>query len=180
MWKWNDLKRLLTRKAATLDTADLGAIMWPVVYPSDMDPPKDPHITVIVFMDINNPELGFTKEDVISAVSETVWDVFLWTKVEGIEWFGLEKNIPVLRVHHDFLPVFHKSIKGILESKGIPIDDRFPDYKPHVSITDSAALDGNYPDKLVAGPVEVWWGNEHYQINTDGAKQIMLNRDDSL
>lgn len=176
MWKWSDLKRLLTRKSARLDTAELGAVMWPVVYP-DMLPPKDPHITVVMFKDINNPDLGFTKEDVIAAVQAVPWEVFLWTRVTGLEWFGAEQNIPVLRVHHDYLPVFHQMIKTELAKRGIPVDETFPDYKPHVSITDEAALNGIYPKMLLAGPVEVWWGNEHYKIDADKDKQIMLNRD---
>lgn len=175
MWKWSDLKRLLKRKSPRLDTADLGAVMWPVVYPSDMLPPKDPHITVVVFKDINNPELGFTREDVMAAVAATLYDVFLWTKADGIEWFGVEHDIPVLRVSHDYLEVFHKSLTLELEARGIPYDKTFPEYKPHVSMSDEAALSSLYPDKLLAGPVEVWWGNTHYKMpNGNGPVQVSL------
>lgn len=170
MWKWADLKRILFRKQG-LDIKDLGAVMWPVSYPNPEEQvggtayiPKDPHITVVVFKDINNPDLGYTREDVIEAVRESVWNVYLWCKVEGIEWFGSEQDVPVLRVHHDYLPVFYKSLTGILDARGIAYDKTFPDYKPHVTIPDLAALDKVYPDKLLAGPVEVWWGDVHYKV----------------
>lgn len=176
MWKWSDLKRLLTRKASSMrDTADLGAVMWPVVYPNPQDPsggtiyvPKDPHVTVVIFTDINNPNLGYTREDVMDAVQQTMYDVYLWLTVEGVEWFGEDQNIPVLRVEHDYLHAFRKGLLVELEARGIPVDMKFPEYKPHVTIPDAAALDGVYPLHLFAGPVEVWWGNEHYQLPDTG------------
>lgn len=165
MWKWSDLKRIFMRKASVRDTADLGAVMWPVAYPVDMLPPENPHITVVIFDDINNPELGYTREDVMDAVRNTFWNCYLWCKVDGLEWFGAEQDIPVLRVSHDFLNAYRESLLVELEARGIPIDMRFPDYKPHVSITDEAALDGVWPNGVLAGPVEVWWGNNHYKID---------------
>ncbi len=189
MWKWSDLKRLLTRKAAQVDIADLGAVMWPVLYPTipdhgqgDAYQPKDPHITIVIFKDINNPDLGFSREDVMDAVRATLHDVFLWTKVDALEWFGAEQNIPVLRVSHDYLYAYREALLVELEARGIQIDMTFPEYKPHVSITDEAALSGVYPDKLLAGPVEVWWGDVHYKMDWDSISdpKIMLNRDGSL
>lgn len=169
MWKWSDLKRLLLRKAG-VDTADLGAVMWPVQYPDMGDPkytPKDPHITICIINDINNPDLGFGVEDVLDSVRQTGWDVVMRCKVTGLEWFGPEQNVPVLRVQNDYLDFYHESIVNELAERGIPIDTRFPEYKPHVTITNEAALDGVWPEYVFAGPVEVWWGNEHYQVGTE-------------
>lgn len=163
MWKWSDLKRIFMRKAVS-DTADLGAVMWPVHYPSDMMPPKNPHITVVVFKDINNPELGYTRDDVIDAVKHTLYNNYLWIDVEGVEWFGENKDIPVLRVNHDYLYVYRNKIIEELSARGIPIDMTFPEYKPHVTMSDEAALEGVRPRKMLAGPVEVWWGDEHFRI----------------
>lgn len=184
MWKWNDLKRLLTRKAAMRDTKDLGAIMWPVVYPDmggEKYQPKEPHVTVVIFTDINNPDLGFTKEDVIDVIKQTQWDVYLWLRVSELEWFGAENNIPVLRVTHDYLEAYHNKVKAALAARGIPVDETFPEYKPHVSITDDAALDGVYPTLMLAGPVELWWGNEHFQIDDKKViNKVVTNRDNYL
>lgn len=169
MWKWNDLKRLILKRQ-DLDTRNLGAIMWPVAYPNLLDPsggtyyqPKDPHITVIYFGEIDG-DIGYTKEDVIDAIESTMWEAYLWCRVTGVEWFGPEQDVPVLRVEHDYLPVFWESIKGALRQRGIPFDETYPEYKPHVTIPTLAALEGVYPNHLLAGPVELWWGNEHIQI----------------
>lgn len=167
MWKWNDLKRFLT-KSATRDTKDLAAIMWPVAYPVYMEDaynPKNPHVTVVIFNDINNPELGFTKEDVIDAVREVKHDVMLYLTVEGLDWFGPDQNVPVLRVSHDYLFEFYDEIKKVLAKRGIPIDNTYPEYKPHITITELSALDGAYPRKLMTRPVEVWWGDVHYKVD---------------
>lgn len=178
MWKWSDLKRIFMRKANGYDIADLGAVMWPVVYPQMRDPkyqPKDPHITVVVFKDIRNPELGFTREDVMDAVKNTMYDVFVWPTVDGVEWFGAEQDVPVLRVSHDFLNAYRNSLLVELEARGIQVDMTFPDYKPHITITDEAALDHVYPEHVLAGPVEVWWGAQHYRMpEGDGTVQVAL------
>lgn len=162
MWKWSDLKRLLKAKPALRDTADLGAVMWPVLYLGP-NAPVDAHITVVIFTDINNPDLGFNVDDVISVVKEFP-EAMLRVKAEGIEWFGAEKNVPVLRVSHSYLELFHDMLEQDLTARGIPTDQTFPEYKPHVTVTPEAALDESYPDFLMAGPVEVWWGNVHHRV----------------
>ncbi len=182
MWKWSDLKRILLRKAVS-DTAELGAVMWPVVYPDMGDGynPKDPHVTIVIFRDINNENLGFTKEDVIDVIQTTEHNVMLWLKPDGIEWFGADKDVPVLRVKHDYLYVYHTAIIKALAERGIPVDMTFPEYKPHVTITDAAALDGVIPDRMIAGPVELWWGDEHFTVPDDVKNmKIALNKDGSL
>lgn len=164
MWKWNELKRLLLRKS---ETSNFGAVMWPVLYPKMEDPahnPKNPHITIVMFRNIHDPELGFTKEDVIDAVRETMWDTFIYVEVERLEWFGVDSDIPVLVARHSYLPEYHRQIRRALAKRGIEWDKTFPDYKPHITITDEAALDKVWPYKLMAGPVEVWWGDEHFEI----------------
>lgn len=163
MWNWRDLKRIFMRKAMR-DIADLGAVMWPVLYPGDMMPPDNAHITVVIFNDINNPDLGYTRDDVMDAVANTLHDVFLWVEVEGLEWFGENADIPVLRISHGYLEAYRNSLLLELEARGIPVDMTFPDYKPHVTITDEAALDRLWPSHLMTGPVEVWWGDQHYKM----------------
>jgi hypothetical protein len=167
MWKWSDLKRIFMRKASGMDIADLGAVMWPVSYPNMGDPayqPKDPHVTIVIFKDINNPDLGFTREDVVEAVRATEFYGMLWLRNGEIEWFGAEQDVPVLRVEHDFLYTYRDALIKELDRRGIPIDMTFPDYKPHITITDEAALDNVVPRGVLAGPVEVWWGEQHYKL----------------
>lgn len=175
MWKWSDLKRLL-RKAETKDIADLGAVMWPVVYPDMVEEkyqPVDPHITVVIFNDVNNPDLGYSYMDVIEVVQDTISAVMLWVTVRGVEWFGAEQNVPVLVVEHEMLNQFRDALVINLANKGIPIDMTFPEYKPHVTITADAALDGVYPQRLLTKPVEVWWAKAHYTV-PDSSLTVIL------
>ena len=178
MWKWSELKRLL--KGNKSDTADLGAIMWPVIYPSDMMPPENPHVTVVIFEDINNPSLGYTLEDVMEVVRRTTDNMMLWLRVEDVEWFGAEKDVPVLRVWHDFLPVYRKKVMAELEARGIPVDMKFPIYKPHCTITNETVEFGQYPEHLLAGTPEVWWGDEKHKIVFNEDPKIQLRRNGEL
>lgn len=175
MWKWSDLKRLLRKRDKGFDVKNLAAVMWPAVYPSDMLPPDEPHVTIIFLGEIDTFE-GFTKQDVIDVIKTVPHDFFLWADVDGLDWFGPEQNIPVLRVRHDYLSVVHQSLKASLDARGIPYDTRFPEYKPHVSITDEAALSGVWPDKILLTPVELWWGGEHIKIHGDDhlTRQVAL------
>lgn len=180
MWKWSDLKRILRKESRDVDVSDLAAIMWPVVYPTASNPehrPKEPHITIVFLGEIE--KLDYTKEDVVDAIKETLWDLYVWVKVIGLEWFGPEKNVPVLRVDHPYLYVFNEAMKMVLEMKGIEFDNTYPEYKPHVTITDEAALDGVWPEMLLAGPVELWWGGEHITIDEKMIGQVVTLEEDN-
>lgn len=173
MWTWEELKQILFKKekSQSWDLKDLGAIMWPVIYPAYEDNqynPRDPHITVIQFTDINNPDNGFSKEDIFEVV-ENIGSgrSQLVTKVTGVEYFGADGDWPVLRVQHPFLERFHAEVKAMLDARGIEYDKRFPEYKPHVSTTAEAVRDKAYPAELWTRPVEVWWGEVHYKFDSD-------------
>lgn len=174
IWKWSELKRLIKAEDEFNNT---GAIMWPVVYPTDMQPPEDAHVTVIYFPTIDDID----KNDVLDAIRDSMWDVFLWLTVTGLDWFGPEKNIPVLRVKHDYLEVFWNAVKDSLRKRDIPFSETYPVYMPHVTITEQAAADKVWPTTLLATPVELWWGGIHYEIEQKPATDfgIMLNRDGS-
>jgi hypothetical protein len=120
-------------------------------------------VTVVIFENINDPELGFTKEDVIEVV-KTFPEAMLRLRVTGLEWFGVDQSVPVLRVEHDYLEVFHDALVKALAAKGIPVDTTFPEYKPHVTIPDEAALDRVWPTALMTGTPEVWWADEKFKV----------------
>lgn len=172
MWKWSELKNLLKKeKSGGWDLKDLGAIMLPVIYPAykeDIYNPTDPHITMVQFLDINNPENGYTKEDIFEVIENTGEIGFqLQVPVTGVEYFGENNDWPVLRVEHQFLHKFNANLKAALGARGIIYDTRFPEFKPHVSTTAEAARDGVYPANFWTRPVEVWWGDKHYKFDRD-------------
>jgi len=167
MWKWSTLKRFL-RKSVGSDISTSGAIMWPAVYP--LDPahpeyrPREPHSTIVYLGDIT--DVNYTKEEVIDAIKDTYHSVFLWVYVEGLDWFGPEENIPVLRVHHDYMRPYHDTLTKVLKIRGIPFSEEY-DYSPHITITPQAALDEVWPKKILLSPVELWWGGEHIKISNN-------------
>lgn len=174
MWTWTELKRILMRKSKA-DISNLGAIMVPVVYPVDEATgatshiPADPHITIHVFEDINDPGLGFTKEDIMDVVDRTLPDVFTFmAQVEEIDWFGESKDIPVARVWHPMLLNIRKQTMAELDRRGIEYSKRFPVFKPHVTVTEEAVENNLIPEYFWTQPVEVWWGGAHYRREFDG------------
>jgi len=182
IWKWSELKALV-RKRAGDDTSNLGAVMWPVHYPLMDNPdhqPVDPHITIIYFGEIDG-DIGFTCHDVISAIMETQWNMYLWVRTEGVEWFGPDQDVPVLRVEHNYLQAYWERLKAVLRARGIPFDETYPEYKPHLTIPLDAALLGEHPSQVLVRPVQLWWGNVHYDISPGKTvSQVALNRDGSV
>ena len=165
------VKSFFAKDNSGWDLKDLGAVMLPVIYPAyedDQYNPKDPHITMVQFLDINNPENGYSKEDVFDVVRNIgAGNSQLATHVTGVEYFGEKGEWPVLRVEHNFLERFNKELKASFDARGIVYDTRFPEFKPHVSIPAEAVRDGVYPAMLWTRPVEVWWGEKHYKFDAD-------------
>lgn len=169
MWTWSELKTLLRKKEAEVDYSTYAALMWPAYYPymgSPMYQPRDPHATVIYLTsDIN--QVNYTKEDVLGALRSylnVATGIYLHTQVKGLEWFGPEKDVPVLRIDHSELQNYRQRFVEILNNRGIFWTENYPEYKPHVTITPEAATDGVYPSKLLLTPLELWWGGEHIKV----------------
>lgn len=158
MWKWSDLKELLRKSQ---DFSSSAVIVWPVVYPTDMLPPEEPHCTVIYLGDVANLD----KQAVIDAINETEYDVFLWVQPMDVEYFGPEQDIPVLRVAHPYLYKYNDFITSSLAKRGIESASQFTEYKPHVTISPEAVANGVIPtDPLLLLPVQLWWGDEKIDV----------------
>lgn len=161
-WSWAHLKTLLGfKKEYTKE--DYIAVMWPVAYPLDYPAPKDPHITIIMLGTTDTA--NFTKDEVLDAMKETNYNAMPYVSVSGLEWFGPDNDVPVLTVKHSFLFDYKKHLERRLAERGIFNTSSYPDYRPHITITEDAATGNNYPLKLVLGPVELWWGTEHIRID---------------
>lgn len=167
MWKWSDLKRLLKAKQEDY-VLDSAIITWPVekVYLNDtMDYlPDDAHITILYIPDIYNPDLGFTKEDVLDAIRDTDWDIMINPKVKGLEFFGPENDVAVLTLDHPYLQQYRDNVKMALAKRGIVVEETYPEYKPHVTIKSDADTDREFDNRIWAGPVELWWGDEYIKV----------------
>lgn len=166
MSNWQKIKDKVLKRVPDYDVSELGAVMWPVLYPTTTAPehkPHEPHVTVVVFKGIAG--LDFTANDIIETVREVSDTVMLWLTTGEVEWFGPDSDVPVLRVDHDYLYTFRDSLLTLLYAKGFEPDMTYPEYKPHITITEAAAKDGVHPLYLLAGPVEVWWGNERHKVH---------------
>lgn len=168
MWKWNDLKRLL-RLRKQVDVRELAGIMWPALYPDMGDPalnPRDAHCTIVYLGEIK--DFDFDRSQVLSAMREVFHPgMFIQANVNGVEWFGPEQNVPVLTLDNQYLYTANKAIRGALARHGVVWNETHPEYRPHVTITDEAALSGLYPKTLLLGPVELWWAGEHISLNKE-------------
>lgn len=169
MWKWSDLKRIVFGKAAD-DFSKTIYIMWPAYMPKVMDSQyvkEDLHATVLFIGEMTDG-MTFSKETVIEAIRHTLFDRYLWVTVAGIDWFGPEQNIPVMRIEHNELHSYRDSLESELNKRGVPVDQTYPVFKPHVTTTIEAVNDNQVPERLLLGPVQLWWGTEHIKINPYG------------
>jgi hypothetical protein len=169
-WSWSYLKTLLTKKKEYANE-DYIAVMWPVAYPNPLEPsggtylsPKDPHCTIIM---LGTTDVAtFTKEEVLFVIrSIPSWNSMVYATVTELEWFGENKDIPVLRVEHTLLETFHDQLEEGLAAVGIKNTSSFPEYKPHVTITPEIVDSNTMPRRLLLGPVELWWGGERIRVD---------------
>lgn len=141
---------------------DTAIIAYPVLWPSGHRDPQIPdvHSTVVFLGDVSNSE--FTKEDVLDAMREFDVNVYRWVDVDGLDWFGPNHDVPVLRISHSGLQGFYERLTEKLAIKGIFSASEFP-YSPHVTIDMETATIG-WPNHLMLGPVELWWREEKIKI----------------
>ncbi len=150
MWTLKQLKDILLRKA---DYSNSALIAWPVVYPEALLPPDNPHVTVIYIPDVTNVE----KSDVLDAIRATEFDVFPVVETTGIEMFGPDKDVPVIRVKHEYLEAYYEQIAFQLEARGIEFSTLY-DYSPHVTMSEKAyKTNAEVPPAFMLLPVSLWW-----------------------
>lgn len=154
IWKWSELKRLLKN---TDDVAQSACIMFPVG--EKVPGVEEPHVTVIYLGDVAN----LNKQDILDAMAEvdSSYDAMFFARTGEVEWFGPEKNIPVLRMEHSYLEKYRLLVESALNKRGIENGSEYKEYKPHMTITEAMALTGNYQQSYILTEPELWWGREH-------------------
>lgn len=154
IWRWSELKRLLKN---TDDIAQSACIMFPV---GEKVPGVDePHVTVIYLGDANN----LNKQDILDSMAEVdnSYDAMFFARSREVEWFGPEKDIPVLRLEHTYLEKYRDLVEAALGRRGIVNGSEYKDYKPHMTITPEIARDLSYQSAYLLTEPELWWGREH-------------------
>lgn len=140
--------------------SDTALIAYPAFMPNGQPAPVDNfHCTILYFPDIT--DAGFTQEDLVDSIREIEANIYLWADVTGLELFGPTSEglmVPVLTLAHDRLDGIHSDLISNLAAKGIAPDDRFPDYRPHVSVgAPGTEPNISYPLKVLLAPPQLWW-----------------------
>jgi 2'-5' RNA ligase len=158
IYKWTDLKNLLRKQQDFTETA---VVVWRVA-DDIINNVTSPHVTIIYLGEIVNLD----QQGVINAIRQTNYQTILLAHPSGIEWFGPDKNVLVLRVEHPFFEKYHEALTQALASRGIASASQFPEYKPHITLAmpDEELQAFAWPPVIPVGPVELWWGGEKIQL----------------
>lgn len=109
-------------------------------------------------------ELDYIKEDVVEALTEVDFNMFIWVDIIATERFGPDKDIPVLRVRHDMLQTKFDEVNAVLLGAGIPNGSIFAheEYKPHITVNEEVFA--SPPKNALLSPAELWWGGVHERL----------------
>lgn len=162
MWTLKELMKFI-RKSDGAEFSDSAVVVWPVIYPEDLYPPVDPHVTVLYMPDVTTA--AYTKEDVIAVIKKTEHNTLPLATVKRLEMFGPLQDTPVLTLENEFLHEYNQALQDEFKLAGITYSDRFPDYKPHVTVSSDAVASGLWPTQFLLAPVELWWQNQKISID---------------
>lgn len=143
--------------ADDFDFTNTAAIVMPALWPSGFVRPNVPdlHMTYYFFPDVT--DVSYTKDDVIEAIKEGFYNVYVMADVFEFDLFGPESDVPVLRVRNELLQENYKLIGEALRKRGIDNYSKYYGFKPHVTIDEDYSLEGGFPPHIWLKPVELWW-----------------------
>lgn len=143
------------------------AIVYPAVAPSEVyNLPTDPNIRTHVTLNTlgEMTEIGFTKDQVISALQAIEWSPIDDIEVKGLELFGPENDFLVLEIDSPSLQRNWKLVTESLNSSGIQTLDKYPSYRPHITLMEAykaeLPIPAFLPSVIKVGFPQLWWGNE--------------------
>lgn len=142
-------------------------IVYPAEYPSNKIPPavSELHSTIIFLGDIDEDLAGISKQRLIDIISDVETNVYQYVNVEGSALFGLEQNIPVLKLEHsEFLEDTNRDVTDALLSEGIESPSEFG-YSPHVTIDLESYLAG-LPEWVLLHPAHLWYRGDRELVGT--------------
>jgi 2'-5' RNA ligase len=143
------------------------AIVYPAIAPSDAyNLPTDraikTHVTVSLLGEISEAE--FSKEDLIITLRNIEWETVEAAEVEKLELFGINNDFLVLLLNSPSLQNNWKRVNEALTTAGITSLDKYPTYRPHITLMenfeDTLPTPSPLPPVVKVGFPELWWGNE--------------------
>lgn len=139
------------------DVSDSAVIAYPASWPSDL---STSHVTLLYLGSI--AEANFTKDEVISTLAHVDLDMFFYVKTTGLDLFGPEKDIIVVRVDHPMLHSQREAVEAKLAAVGINNASEFKEYKPHITIRPEHKQ--YIPARVLLSPPYLYWGDEQIAL----------------
>lgn len=135
------------------------AIVMPATFPGS---DEKSHCTNIFLGDIG-PNLHFTKDHLLNVCYdlEAIFsrNVTRRFDVSGVDWFGVDRDIPVMRLESRWLMHFRKVLdQYLMEEANIKSASEW-DYQPHVTLPEGYDV-SNLPEYVTLSKPVVWWGDE--------------------
>jgi 2'-5' RNA ligase len=114
-----------------------------------------PHVTLVYLGD----EVNLDSFQILNNLLKTAYYISVitnpfWLKVSGVELFGEDKDVDVLRL--ELTPLL-LAIRGFFEEWD---NGDYSDYKPHATIGPAYSRGENLPMALLFDRICVWWGDE--------------------
>lgn len=143
------------------------AIVFPAVTPSDkynlpLDKTIRAHITVSVLGEIG--AVDFSKEELATVLRGVAWEEVQEADVTRFSLFGILSDFLVMEVNSSALQSNWKQVNKTLNLAGITSLDKYPDYRPHVTLKHghkgSLPILDALPDTVKVGSPVLWWGTE--------------------
>lgn len=143
------------------------AIVYPAVAPSDAyNIPTDreikTHVTISTLGETS--QVDFTKEELIEVLQNIEWQETSDISVDKLELFGPKKNFLVMLLNAPSLQRNWESVTTALSFAGIDALDKYPTYRPHITLMEN--YEGALPTPEFLPPVikigfpQLWWGTE--------------------
>lgn len=143
------------------------AIVYPAVAPADdynlpIDKDIQTHVTINILGEI--PEVDFSKDELVATLRSIEWEEITEAGVGNLDLFGISNDFLVMTLDAPALQKNKKMVNEALAGVGIPSLDKFPDYRPHITLMENydglLTASDDLPDTIKLGSPTLWWGNE--------------------
>lgn len=143
------------------------AIVYPAVAPSDeynlpIDREINTHVTISFLGEI--PEVDFDKETLVAALRSIEWEEVAEADVDQLDLFGISNDFLVMTLDAPALQKNWELVNEALNIADIPSLDKYPDYRPHITLREqyegSLIESEKLPETVKLGFPTLWWGTE--------------------
>lgn len=136
------------------------AIVMPAAFPGSV---ADSHCTNIFLGNVSDPERKFVKDHLVNVCFdlEAIFSRNLTRtfNVSGVDWFGVDRDIPVMRLDSSWLMHFRKVLEQYLWEEAEIKSASEWDYQPHVTLPEQYDVSA-LPNYVTLSKPVVWWGDE--------------------